>query len=207
MTDRKTTTTTVRNRRPRGGRGGRRRIPMMGLPGAQTCLITCRVPYGTVSSGTSGILSVADVSPTIQGFTEYSTLSSLYGEIKLMACTIVVSNACSSASINGRVMMGTQMQASAASHASTPLVASQVENLARVKYFNVGYSIFDRAINYRMVVPRQLDWADISRDSPNPPTPFAGCPGVVYLYGDNLSASFQYIKIDIIATFMLRGRV
>ncbi len=207
MLESKSTSTRTVRRRTRRTRGSATRFPLLGLSGGQNLQITCRYNYGEVSSGTSGVLSAADISPSVSLMSEYSTLQSLFGEIKLLACTVVFTNACTSASVNGRLMIGTQMQASLGSHASTPLSASQVENLSQVRYINLGYSVFDRPFYYRMVVPRSLEYSSITSDSPNPPTPWAGSPGIVYIFGDGLSASFQYLKVDIIATYALKARV
>lgn len=199
----------ARRRRSRRTPSSRMRtpVPLLGLPGTQTLRITCRYNYGLLSSGTTGVLSAADLSPTIANMTEYSTLSSLFSEVRLLGATIIFTNACTSASQNGRIVIGTQCQASYASHATPPLTASQVENLAQVRYLNLGYSVFDRPYIYQMVVPRNLEFASISADSPSPATPWAGSPGCVYVWGSNLSASFQYLNVDIIATYELRARV
>ncbi len=185
----------------------RTRIPLMGLSDGQSMTITCRYDYGEVKSGTSGSISIADISPTIQNMSEYSTVSSLFSEIKLLACTVVFTNTCTSASVNGRIIIGTQMQANFNSHATPPLVSTQVENLAAVKYLTLGYSVFDRPFRYKMVVPPGLEYSSISADAPSTVTPWAGSPGCVYVFGDGLSASFQYFRVDVIATYTFRGRV
>lgn len=196
------------SQRRKGRRSNQRaRIPLMGLSGGQNMTITCRYDYGEVKSGTAGSISIADISPTIQNMSEYSTIASLFSEIKLLACTIVFTNTCTSASVNGRVIIGTQLQANYNSHATPPLVSTQVENLAAVKYLSIGYSIFDAPFRYKMVVPQGLEYASISADAPATVTPWAGSPGCVYVFGDGLSASFQYFRVDVIATYAFRGRV
>jgi len=206
MLDSKSTTSRRRNIRTRTRRSRVSRPLTFGLQGPQTTSITCRWNYSNIATNSAGVLSSADISPSIANASEYGTLSSLYGEVKLIACTIIFSNTCTQECTNGRVMMGTQMQANQNSHASTPLTISQVENLANVRYLNVGYSVFDRPFVYRMVV-LPLDYASITSDAPTPVTPWAGSPGCVYLFGDNLSVDFSYLKADVIATFKFRGRV
>ena len=209
MTDSKVSFTSRkrRNRRARRVGGIQRYFGGMTAPGANDMIFTSRWEYGQLSSGTTGVISAANIAPTIQSTSEYSVLGTMFNEIKLLRCTIIFTpciNAGGSVT-SGRLMVGTNMYANATTHASTPLAATDVQNLARVRFIPVGTNV-NTAVQYQMVVPRDLEFSGITQDAPSAPTPFAGSPGAVYIFANHLTVSVSYLVVDIQATWHLRGR-
>jgi hypothetical protein len=60
--------------------------------------------------------------------------------------------------------------------------------------------------HYKMTVPRNLEYSSIVGDSPTLPSPYAGSPGCVVLWGERFTASTAYFLVDIEAVWQLRGR-
>jgi len=165
-----------------------------------------RWEFGSVASGTTGQIAVSTINPSIVNTSEYSTITSLFSEVRLLRCQVIFTPALPSTSSNvGRVMIGTQMQANS-SVPGTVTSITQVQNLARVTFMTVG-APSQRPLVYNMPVPRGLEFASITADAPSPVTPFAGSPGCVYLWADGLTNSNTYLKVDVIALYQCRGRV
>lgn len=201
-----------KGRRPRRGRRRARRgggaLGTLGTSiAANSMVYTTRWNYGQITAGTSGIASASDMSPSIANSIEYSTINALFSEVKLLSAVFIFSPSFNTTtSTTGRLVCGTQMQANQNTHASTPLTLSQVINLARVVDFNVGPGQ-TRSYRYRMVVPKNLEYASITADAPATVTPWAGSPGCVYVYGDHLQTGQSIVNVDVFCTYHLRGRV
>ncbi len=209
MTDRKSSSQSSRRRRRAPGRRAGRRRYFGGLtaPGANMMVFTSRWQFGQLTSGTSGILSASSIAPTITSSSEYSIVGSMFTEVKLLAATVIISpqvNAGSSVT-SGRLIMGTNMIANATTHASLPLAITDVQNLAKVRFYVLS-QYNNNVFQYQMPVPRNLEFAGITQDAPVAPTPWAGSPGAVYVFANNLTVSTTYAIVDIQATWMLRGR-
>ncbi len=204
--------TASRTRRPRRGRRrARRGGGALGTLGqsiaSNTMIYTTRWNYGQLVAGTSGIASASDLSPSIANSVEYSTINSLFSEVKLLSAVFIFSPSYNTTtSTTGRLLCGTQMQANQSTHATPPLALSQVVNLTRVVSFNVGPGQ-TRSYSYRMAVPRNLEYASITADAPATVTPWAGSPGCVYVFGDHLQTGQSIVNIDVFCTYHLRGRV
>jgi hypothetical protein len=147
------------------------------------------------------------MSPSIQSFTEYSTLSSLFLEVKLLTAkaTFVSVDADAADKAQGVLIVGTNMAATANSH-SNPTTTSQVENLPGKVMIPTQIV---RPFTVQMVVPRSLEYSLIGSDSPATPTPWAGSPGclVGISGGTILTASTRYFYVFFEAIHKFRGRV
>lgn len=202
MTDRKTT----RQRAPRKQKRGRgRRVPRAPMLNEMTQKHTW--DYGTLSSGTAGVISASDMSASIQNFTEYSTLSSLFNQVKLLSCSVTFSPLDNGSGSHAQSVLyvGTNMEFTANSN-TPPTSASQVENLPGFKVIPTSNV---RPVTVRMVVPRGLAFSAISADAPATPTPWAGSPGCVVAFatGGVLSNSVRYFYVTLTAVHHFRGRV
>jgi len=196
-------------RQKKSKRRGSRRATLSTIgrsPAANSMVYTTRWEYGQLQTGTTGLISASDIAPSITNSSEYSTVASLFSEVKLLSCNVMFTPHHVPADSSGRLWIGTQMQANQTVQAATPLVSSQVTNLTNSVIINVGPGM-TRVYNYRMKVPRRLMFASISADAPDPVTPYAGSPGAVYVWGDNLTASVAYVLVDVQCTYILRGRV
>jgi len=163
--------------------------------------------YGPVSSGTAGVISFSDLSPSIQSFTEYSTLSSLFNQVKLVSAYATVSPIDNGSGTHAQSVLyiGTNMEFTANSN-TPPTSASQVENLPGLKIIPTSVV---RAERVPLIIPRGLEFSAISADSPATPTPWAGSPGnlVGFSTGGVLSNSVRYFYITLTAVHHFRGRV
>ncbi len=187
-------------------RTGRKTQSVLRKPLINEMIYETRWQYGALSSGTSAILSAADISPSIANTVEYSNITALFGEVRLLSCLIEFGPTCTSTAGIGTLIVGTQMQANQNSHATPPLSASQVENLDKKRQYVIGATQM-KVYNYRMRVPKNLDFASITADAPATVTPWAGSPGCVYVYSSALTASAPYLTVYVQARYHLRGRV
>jgi len=158
-----------------------------------------------LAAGTTGTIS-ASISPSIQNSTEYSTMQSIFTEVKLLKFIV---NFTPTQSTNGIVnhsntVVGTNMVMNL--NVFTPPTAYLgVENSSNVVTFNTAAV---RVLRYRAKVPPrgELDFANIVADAPNPVTPWAGSPGAVLVFAANLTSSTVYYQVNCYAWFHLRGR-
>lgn len=184
----------------RSATGGR--IPRN--PGLNAMVYKTRFEFSSaVDSSTSGTIAVGSISPTIQRSSEYSILQSLFTECKLLKASVIFSAKAQSLSTitQGRVMIGTNMIFTSATY-SDPSSINQVQNLTNPRTFSTN-SV--RPYVYPMPVPN-LEFSNITADSPSTPTPWAGSPGCVVIWADGLTPSTAYLQIDLICTYWLRGR-
>lgn len=168
-------------------------------------IIESRWNYGQITSGTAGLISAADISPSIANSVEYSTLQALFNEVRCLTCTVSFGPTVTTTAGVGMLLVGTQMQANQTTHDSTPLSVTQVINLDRKKEYVIGSSQI-RIHHYRMKVPRGLEFSSITADAPATVTPYAGSPGCVYIYAAALTANVVYMNIYVTTRHHLRGR-
>lgn len=181
--------------------------PLRRMPLLNEMLVKSRWEYGQLASGTSGILSAADISPSIQNSSEYSTLNVLFSEVRLVSCAVVFGpnyNTSQTPTLTTAIV-GTAMDDNQNNHASTPLTITQVQNLAKKKNFTIG-QYTDSVRRYQMLVPRRLEFSLIGADAPSTPTPWAGSPGCVRIFADHCQTSTNYLIVYVETIHHLRGR-
>jgi hypothetical protein len=86
---------------------------------------------------------------------------------------------------------------------TTPTSALNVQNLENKAEVVTNLV---RPFDYFMVVPGGLEFSSIVNDVPSTPTPYAGSPGCVCLWGDNMTPSTAYFRVHVTAKWHLRGR-
>ncbi len=172
--------------------------------GLNSMLYKTQWEYGGLSTGTSGTIARGDISPTIANSSEYSLLQSLFTQVRLLRCTVIFTGQAQSLSTvsQGRMFCSTNMIFTAATN-TTPTSALQVQNQTRV--FTITTNSVT-PVRYLMPVPSDLEFSNITSDSPSTPTPWAGSPGCVCLWADNLTPSTAYFRVDVEAVYHLRGR-
>jgi hypothetical protein len=157
-----------------------------------------------LSSGTTGIIaSVA--APTIANSSEYSTVASLFTEVRLIRATLVIAPVQSSASgpMHSYLEVGTNMIMNATTF-TTPTAFSSVQNTTKKRTYS---SASTKIMYYKMAVPPNLEFANIAADAPATVTPWAGSPGAILLYGEGFTNSDAYFRLsfqDVV--YHLRGR-
>ncbi len=171
-----------------------------------TMLYEFTYQYGQIAANTSGVLSAADISPTIQNSTEYSLLNQIFAESKCISCTVHIGTLANSSTTTITAIVGTKMGVNATTHDSTPLSSSQVENLENKVVIPAGPQN-NRVFHYRMKMPKDLDFSLITADAPATQTPWAGAPGCTYIYANGATASTTYMYVYVKARHLLRGRV
>jgi hypothetical protein len=201
MTDRKRSSRT----KPRKGKRAKGRIPR--TPMLDQMCQRHTWDYGALSSGTTGIISFADMSPSISNFTEFSVLSSLFTEVKLLTAFAEFAplDNISSSHAQGLLYVGTNMGFNK-NATIVPTSVSQVENLNKMR--TISTSIV-RPVRVNMKVPAGLDFALIGSDAPATETPWAGSPGcLVGISGSGtLANSVRYFYVRFTAIHWFRGRV
>jgi len=78
-----------------------------------------------------------------------------------------------------------------------------VQNQTRPKRIS---TLSVREVRYRLSVPKNLEFSGITNDAPNPPTPWAGSPGIWSWYMDGVTASTAWFTVHVECIWELRGR-
>jgi len=196
MTDRKSSRRQVK-KRP----GKKRQM----LPRSPIGMLTYqnRFEVGVLTSGTSGTISFS-VSPTIQGSSEYSGLSTLFSEVRLVSAmlTIATRSPAVTSIFHGSILIGTNMEMNATTF-TAPTSTVSVQNLERKAEYSTSALTVQR---YKMRVPAALDFQPIGGDCPTIPSPYAGSPGMILGWADNLTASTSYFICHLTTIHICRGR-
>jgi len=158
-----------------------------------------------LTAGTAGAISSSGLGFSIQNSTEYSALSTIYSEVKLISAKICLSPRGANSLTNiSRIMGGYHVEYNTTTN-TPPTQFSSVANTQR--RFTVCSNIIIPFV-YRVPVPQGLEYTAINADCPTLPTPFAGSPGVIMIYGTNFQASADYFTLDYLdVTYHVKGRV
>lgn len=161
---------------------------------------------GPMTASTTGSIA-STIGVSISNAPEYSSLASLFTEVKILKATIFFTPKASTSNtgtavLQGRVWVGTNMLYNS-NFGTTPTDYKDVLNLPNRKVV-VTSSV--RPTSVRLKIPPGLEFANIAADAPSTVTPWAGSPGVWQVYGGSLSASQEYFDLDIRAVYQLRGR-
>jgi hypothetical protein len=156
-----------------------------------------------LSSGTTGAIALS-VGGTIQNSSEYSVLQNLFTEVKLLRFKLTFTGAAQglSAVVAGRINVGTNMVMNSTTF-TTPTGFASVQNCAKKR---VVATFMVRPYVYSLKIPRNLEYFNIADDCPTLVAPYGGSPGVIQIYGSDLTVSTVYFQLDVEATYMLRGR-
>jgi len=154
-------------------------------------------------SGTTGELSYS-IAPSIQNTTEYASLSGLFTEVKLLKATYTfyAVQANSTSTLHSKLSMGANMIFTAPTF-SLPTAYASVLNLRKPVTINT-WRVSPFTYNY--TVPPGIEFANINNDSPTVPTPYAGSPGALVLYANDLSVTTNYFRVNAKAKWHLRSR-
>ncbi len=156
-----------------------------------------------MSSGTTGTMA-SWTSPSIVNSSEYSVITSLFTEVKLIRAHFILTptQSTNGSVLHGPLVLSTNMLLNQ-NTGVTPTAYSDVQNQTRPVRFS---TLNVRPSTYVMPVPPDLEYASISADAPDPATPWAGCPGTIRWYATGLTASTVYFQLHIDCVYALRGR-
>lgn len=184
-------------------KGPRRSIPKS-LP-VNEVIYRCSWTGPLLSSGTAGSISTSSLGFTISNSTEYSALSTIYSEVRLLSAKVCITPRGANSLTNiSRIMGGYHVEYNSTTN-TAPTQFSSVANTQ--KRFTVCSNI-TRPFIYKVPVPKNLEFTAINADCPTLPTPFAGSPGVIMIYGTNFQASVDYFTMDYLdVTYHVKGRV
>ncbi len=172
---------------------------------ADTMVLRTSYTSSALSSGTDGTVS-SSISGSIQSCTEYSVLSSLYREVRLLAqdLTFFFASPYNTGSQSYLVAIGTDMKMNGTTFTS-PTSYLEVYNSSDRKLYS---RTNPQQITFRRRVPRNLEYTNIDADCPTLPVPFAGSPGVIQVYATGTPVSTAMTTTIIIsATYELKGRI
>lgn len=156
-----------------------------------------------LTTGTTGTISRAQLSPTIQNSSEYSAVQGLFSMVKCIKAVWTFTGRLQNGSVgHGRIMVGTDNTMNYTTN-TTPTSYTDVQNLERKKDI-CTYTVIP--VSYRQAVPKNLDFSNLDADAPTLPTPFAGSPGVVKVFSQGLTNSQDYFFVDAVVTYHLKGR-
>lgn len=157
----------------------------------------------SVTSGTTGTMA-SWTSPSIIHSSEYSVVSSLFSEVRLRRATLIFTPTQSAnGSVNHVALVVSCNMLLNENTGTDPASYTDVQNQTRPVRLS---TLSVRPLNYRLTVPRDLEFANIAGDAPNPPTPWAGSPGIVRWYATGGTPSTVYFNLHIDAVYHLRGR-
>lgn len=157
----------------------------------------------SLSSGTTGTLSSWTDGSIIHS-SEYSIVSSLFNEVRLKTATFIFTPTQSAnGSVNHFALVVSTNMLLNANTGSDPGSYTDVQNQTRPVRLS---SLSVAPLRYRFPVPRNLEFANIAADAPDPPTPWAGSPGIIRWYATGGTASTVYFNLHVDAVYHLRGR-
>lgn len=142
--------------------------------------------------------------PSIIQSSEYSVLSSLFTEIRLLRARFIFGplQSANGTLAHGTLVVGTNMLENQNS-GTIPTSYTDVQNQTHVVRIS---TLAVKEYNYRMTVPKNLEFANIAADAPATQTPWAGSPGVVKWYGSGVTVSTAFFTIHGEALWEVRGR-
>lgn len=157
----------------------------------------------SVSSGTTGTMS-SWTSPSIIHSSEYSVVSSLFSEVKLQRAKFIFTPVQSAnGSVNHCALVVSTNMLLNENTGADPTSYTDVQNQVQP----VRISTLDvKPLIYSMVIPGGLEYANIAADAPNPPTPWAGSPGIIRWYATGGTPSTVYFQLHVEVVYTLRGR-
>jgi len=157
--------------------------------------------FGLLTASTAGIISTTK-SPSFSTYaTEFSAVSSLFSEIKLLRAVLVINaiNPRSTTNIHGKVSIG-WTQTFNVTTASAPATIASVINLSGFRYLETA-----RVQHYE--IPAYTNnhvWAAIS--STNPAVDAGDC-GSWFLYSDVLTNNANYFSCQCHCMYAFKGRI
>lgn len=171
-------------------------------------LIRWRVGVTDYASDTSGVIAASGISPSISFSSEFSTVKSLFTQVRCVKARLTFSPRCTLGTTNlpSRIFVGTNMGENGTTY-TVPNSPSFVTNLSNPTI--IGSQLLDH-VEYDMKMPKNLEFSTMDSDIPSVPTPWAGSPGVVSFYGSGFTPSSNtllYYRVDIEVISHLRGRV
>ncbi len=104
--------------------------------------------------------------------------------------------------VHDRLLIGTHPSYNATTF-TNPASAAGVENS---QGFVEIHTATDRVLHYYMWLPKDVGYSTLGEDAPTIPTPYAGSPGAVQVWAQDLSVSQNYFSVQCTAVWALRGR-
>jgi len=175
----------------------------------QTILWYGRWDAGTISSNTLGNISVS-TSASVANSSEFSALQTTWTEVRLRCFRVTITPIQNINSLvqHDKLIFGTNMVFNQTTF-TLPTGTVSVQNLTKPE--TCLSSALDKPYTYVVQVPSNLGYLSIGTsastgDSPSVPTPFAGSPGAMVIWGDRFTSSTAYFQLESEAIWQLRGR-
>ncbi len=156
-------------------------------------------------SSSGGVIS-ATIGASISSTSEYSVLSSLYREVRLLSQTVEfwMLNPYGTTTQSGLIVSGTDLKENSTTY-TLPTAYLDVYNTPDAQTFSKAIA---RKVVIRRYVPRNLDFANIDADAPTLPVPYAGSPGVLKFIATGATASTTFTTAILIrCTYEVKGRI
>jgi len=187
----------ARNRKPR------KLSPVKSLPVNEMVYKTSWI-HASVASGTTGQMA-SWTSPSIIHSSEYSQIGALFTEVKLIRATFIFTplQAVNGSVLQTALVVSTNFLRTENTSGNDPASYTDVQNQTHSVRLSTLSVI---PLRYRMPIPKGLEFANLASDSPNPPIPWAGCPGIVSWFAGTATPSTNYFALHVEAIYHLRGR-
>lgn len=168
---------------------------------SDTFVLTSTWDSGLLSSGTTGVIATTRPASFVASATEYTPVSSLYTEIKLLRAVLVITaiNPRSATNVEGKLVVGWNPAFSSSSFL-TPSGFASVNNLA-------GWKVIPSAKVNPTECPAYVQTSVYNLISNTTPLPDTGDCGSFVLYSDVLTPSTNYFTTSMHCTFAFRGRI
>jgi hypothetical protein len=160
--------------------------------------------FSTLTVNGSGVLAIsipADPSSAGYNFAEYSDLSAIFTEVRILALSIqaapIIDNA-TALTAGTPVLVGFNPNVS-----SAPASEGAVASLIYSTYWNAGADRSSRGSIFHTNYDTRLDF---SLTSSVTVTPYAGCPGSYQLYGSGYPNGSVIGKVLVLGLYQFRGR-
>jgi len=191
------------NRPPRRGRTG---LPAPRRMSSNLIKYTAQFPIGTggvQAADSKGVLAGA-AGFTIQFSTEYSALSSVFAECKLLGVVVIITPIYATSTVaQSQIIIGLNKGQNATTN-SPPSSFSGVENLRG----NVTVaSAYPGRTTIKVNLTRVKNFLPLNGDCPTDPLSDSGSPGALLWYGTGFEASTNIFTMFYRCTWLLRSRI
>jgi len=157
--------------------------------------------FSTMTSTTGSTITAfipSDPSGSGYGFAEWSSLVSLFSEVRILRLTIQLVSYNVTTGANTPVAVGFNPTTSAA-----PSNEGAVIQLADSEYWACNADRTNRGLKFDVSFDSRLGFSTTSSVTT---TPYAGCPGSIQIYGSGFGVSTAYFKVLVMGLYQFRGR-
>jgi len=206
--DRKSSNHQKRRPKGRGRRSKKSSFSRYHLASRNTSIVVeFTLPPVLLNSGTTGTIASSSIGNSISQISEYSSLTAIFSEVKLVAMRLLFTPKTQnlSSTLQDTMSIGSRLDYNSTTTAPTPTGVQFVNQLSDSKRIGT-YGV--KPYVWTMQVPAHLEYTPLNADCPTLPVDYAGSPGNVLIYATNLStSSVNYFSVSQTLIYVLKRRV